>query len=242
MCSGYIDIHSHILPGVDDGSKDCNMSMEMLRIAEKSGINEIILTPHNKPMHHNVKLEKMRILSEQLQEAMAQEGINIRLHTGNEIYYRSDILDVLEHEDAYTLAESSYVLTEFGPMEAFDRIRGGIYQILSGGYKPILAHVERYASICSRPEYADELAEMGCYIQVNAGSILGWHGWQEKRFTKKLLKRKMVHFVATDAHNMEKRGPHLKECAELIMKKYGEAYARQLMIENPAHVIADEYI
>lgn len=240
--SSYIDIHSHILPQIDDGAKNIDMSIKMLRIAQQNGIRNIILTPHNKPMHHNASPEKIRSLTDGLQEAADRAGIEIRLYVGNEIYYRSNILEILDEKRASTLAESMYVLIEFGPMDDFDYIRNGIYQVLSGGYRPILAHVERYGSIASSVERVREIVNMGCYIQINAGSVTGQYGFGTKKFVRQILKQRLVHFVATDAHDDVKRKPCLSDSAKYIEKKLGEDYAEQILKENPEKVIANEYI
>lgn len=240
--SSYIDIHSHILPQIDDGAKNIDMSIKMLRIAQEGGIQSIILTPHNKPMHHNAGPEKIRSLTDELQEAADRAGIKIRLYTGNEIYYRSDILEILEERKASTMAGSEYVLLEFGPMDDFDYIRNGIFQVLSGGYRPILAHAERYGSVASSVERVREIVKMGCYIQLNAGSIMGQYGFGTKKFTRQILKQGLAHFVATDAHDDIKRKPCLSDCAKYVGKKLGEDYANQIFNENPQKILKDEYI
>lgn len=240
--SSYIDIHSHILPQIDDGAKNIDMSIKMLRIAQQNGICSIILTPHNKPMHHNASPEKIGSLTDELQEAANKKEIAIRLYVGNEIYYRSNILEILEERKASTLADSMYVLVEFGPMDDFDYIRNGIYQLLSGGFRPILAHVERYGSVASSVERVRELVKMGCYIQINAGSVMGQYGFGTKKFTRQILKQGLVHFVATDAHDDVRRRPCLLDCAKYIDKKFGEDYAEKILKENPEKVINNEYI
>lgn len=240
--SSYIDIHSHILPQIDDGAKNIDMSIKMLRIAQQNGIYSIILTPHNKPMHHNASPEKIRSLTDELQEAANKKEIVIRLYVGNEIYYRSNILEILDERKASTLADSMYVLVEFGPMDDFDYIRNGIYQLLSGGFRPILAHVERYGSVASSVERVRELVKMGCYIQINAGSVMGQYGFGTKKFTRQILKQGLVHFVATDAHDDVRRRPCLLDCAKYIDKKFGEDYAEKILKENPEKVINNEYI
>ena len=239
---GYIDIHSHILPGIDDGSKNFEMSMEMLRIAEENGIRSIVLTPHYKPMRHNVGPGGVKELTGRLEEAVRREGMEIRLYSGNEFYYSSEMVRVLEEKKACTMAGSGYVLVEFGPMDGFDYIRGGLYQILSAGYRPILAHVERYGSVCAKVEHVKDLTAMGCYMQVNAGSIMGQFGMATKQLARKLLKYGMVHFVATDAHDDRRRSPALSECARYLERKYGEEYMEKLLRINPLHMIADRYL
>lgn len=240
--NSYIDIHSHILPGIDDGSKNFSTSMKMLRTASQNGITEIIVTPHNKPARHNAGKAKMNSLITELKEQMEKEEILIKLHMGNELYYRSGLVEEIAEGKALTMAGSSYVLTEFGPMDDYDYIRNGIYNLTAGGYSPILAHVERYSKMNNRMDRVEDLIEMGCYIQVNADSVAGNMGFGAKHFTRKLLKEHLVHFVATDAHNADKRSPKLAECAAVIEKKYGEDYLKELFWENPMHVLRNEYI
>ncbi len=242
MTDSYIDIHSHILPQIDDGAENFDMSMEMLRTAHEENIGAVILTPHYKPMHHNAGPEKIAALKEKLQREIDREGLQIQLYHGNEFYYHSGIFQKLEEKKACSLAGSSYVLIEFGPMEGFGYIRNGLYEALSQGYRPILAHVERYTSIVKEPDRVGELTGMGCCIQVNAGSITGKFGFGTRQFARRLLKERLVHFVATDAHNSTKRAPELSECGRYIGRKYGEEYAFRLLYENPMHVIRDEYI
>lgn len=238
----YIDIHSHLLPGIDDGAKDLHTSIEMFRIAEKNSIKKMIMTPHHKPMRHNASPQKILQMIGQMEEMLQEAGIHIQLYPGNEIYFHSDAPVKLEETEICTLAESDYVLVEFGPMDGYDYIRNGIYQMIAGGYHPVLAHAERYECICKSAERVEDLIQMGCYIQLNAGSIMGQFGFGTKQFTKKLLKQKLVHFVATDAHDTEKRAPVIKECAKYIGKKYGEDYMTELLWKNPLRIISNEYI
>lgn len=239
---GFTDIHTHILPGVDDGAESSGISIEMLKIAWKDGIRQIIFTPHNKPMRHNVSPQSIRKITEGLRQKAVELGMDFQFLQGNEFYYRSDLSEVLDNQKGCTMAGSSYVLIEFGPMDDFEYIRGGVYQMLSGGYRPIVAHVERYQCVLNKPGRVEELKEMGAYIQINAGSVMGQYGPNAKHVTKKLLKQKLIHFVASDAHNMGKRSPKLSDCAAYISKKYGEDFMQKLFYENPKKLIADDYI
>lgn len=238
----YIDIHSHILPGIDDGSQDFDASIQMLKQASADGIAQIILTPHNKPARHNADPLIIESLLAELRKRMEDEGIAIKLHGGNELYYRNGLAEEIMDGKALTLAGSNYVLTEFNPMEDYDYIRYGVYSLIAEGYHPILAHAERYSKINGKANRVEDLIEMGCYIQVNAGSVMGVLGFQTKFFVRRLLKEQLVHFVATDAHDTKERGSHIRECAFFIVKKYGEDYAREILYENPMHVIRNEYI
>lgn len=238
----YTDIHSHILPGIDDGSKDPATSLQMLRIAADQGITQIILTPHNKPMRHNAGPQKLVSMTKELQAKAVEDGLEIKLYTGNELYYRSGLAEEIADGKACTMAGSKYVLTEFNPMDDYDYIRNGIYSLTAGGFQPILAHVERYTKVCIKTDRVEDLINMGCYIQINAGSVMGQLGFGTELFTRKLLKEHLVHFVATDAHDTGKRSPKLAECASYINRKYGRDYMQELFFENPMHVIRDEYI
>ncbi|MCM1155777.1 MAG: hypothetical protein NC314_08760 [Roseburia sp.] len=234
-----IDIHSHILFGMDDGAGDLDTSIQMLRIAAKDGISAIILTPHNKPGHHRIDSARVAEKMAQLKTYLAQEDIAIRLYLGNELYYRSRLIWEIEDGQAYTLAGSRYVLVEFSPSDDYGYIRNGINEILMGGYYPILAHVERYRNVCMKKDGITDLADMGCYIQVNADSIMGKYGMKTASFTRKLLKQHLVHFIASDAHDPERRAPHLAGCAAYVTRKYGESYAGKLFVENPERILED---
>lgn len=237
-----IDIHSHILPGVDDGADNMEESMQMLRMAAEDGISQIILTPHNKPGRRNVSYAGIVERIDRLRDGMEQEGLTISLYAGSELYYRSGLSEEIENGNAATMADSHYVLTEFSPSDDYDYIRKGIYSLLAAGYHPILAHVERYHNVCGRKSGVEELANMGCYIQVNAGSVMGNFGFAACQFTRKLLKQRLVSFVATDAHDTDRRTPYLSECAEYVGKKMGESYSQEIFCDNPMRVIKDEYI
>lgn len=237
-----IDIHSHILPGVDDGSQSMAESINMLSIAQKNAITTIILTPHNKPARHNVHTSSMEARMEQLRKTMETSGIQIQLVGGNELYYRNGIVEEIRSGMARTMADSQYVLVEFGPMEPYEYLRNGLYEFLAGGYFPILAHIERYQCLFEQFSKIEELIDMGVYLQVNSESIMGGFGFRTKRFTRKLLKRRMIHFIATDAHNTENRAPNLKSCAEYVIRKYGKEHAEELLLKNPKHVLENEII
>lgn len=236
------DIHCHILPGVDDGAKSIEESLEMLKIAAENGINRIILTPHNKPGHKNIHTADMDALIEKLKERIKKSGLKISLIGGNELYYRMELSEEIREGHARTMGDSRYVLIEFSPMDDYDYLRNGIYNLLSEGFFPIIAHVERYKCLLEHPDRVKDLSGMGAYIQVNAGSVMGEAGLLAKGFTRRLLKHELVHFVATDAHDTKKRAPELKKCADYIVKKYGEDAAVNIFINNPESIIRDEII
>lgn len=237
-----IDIHCHIMPGVDDGSPDLATSLEMLRIADKNGITHIILTPHHKPMHHNVSPEHNVAYRKKLQEAAAEAGIKAKLFSGNEIYYSDETMEELIDGRICSLAGSDYVLVEFHPTNPFKAIQNAAGRVQAAGYIPIIAHVERYSDIVSHPARVRDLIQMGCFIQVNASSVMGKYGFGISHFTKKLLKEELVHFIASDAHDTGRRAPHLLDCRNYVERKFGEDYGKKLFFTNPANVIRNELI
>ena len=237
-----IDIHCHIMPGVDDGSPDMETSLKMLQISEKNGIEQVILTPHHKPMHHNVSPEHNVAYRKKLQEAAANAGIKAKLFSGNEIYYSDETMEELETGKICSLAGSDYVLVEFHPTNPYKAIQNAANRVQAAGFIPIIAHVERYSDIVSHPARVSDLIEMGCFIQVNASSVMGKYGFGISHFTKKLLKENMVHFVASDAHDTGRRAPHLLDCRNYIERKFGEDYGKKLFFTNPANVIRNELI
>lgn len=238
----YIDIHSHILPGLDDGSENFEMSLRMLEMAAKEHIGEIILTPHYKPMRRNLPPEKIRQVFERLEEKKTAAGIPVKLYLGSEIYYSSEVISALREDKALTMAGTPYVLTEFSPREDHTYIRDAVYSLLSEGYYPVLAHVERYASLMDKKTRVDELFDMGCYIQVNAASVTGSNGRESKQDVKWLLKREYVHFVGSDCHDDKKRPPELTAAASYIAKKYGEAYCGRLFGGNARVLLEGGYL
>lgn len=233
----FTDIHSHIMPGVDDGAQSMEESLAMLRMAKEEGINRIILTPHQKPGRRCVSVQGTKKCARELQERLDQLQIDIRLYTGSECLYSHDLAERLQRGEICTMAGSRYVLTEFMPDEGWAYIRDGIYRLTCHGYLPIVAHVERYMQVVRDMDRVHELVDMGSYIQVNSGSITGLYGFGMKRIAKRLLEEGTVHFVATDAHRQSgKRSVQLKRCAAYLAKKYGQDYADRLLHENAEHI------
>ena len=227
-----VDIHSHVLPGMDDGSHDMEQSVQMLRLAREEGITHMILTPHYKQGRYRADTGMIHSRIRQLQELIEREELGIQLYAGTEAYYRSGLAEKLEEGELCTLNGTNSVLLEFSPFEEYLYIRNSMDELLGMGYQPVLAHVERYQCLVKDIEKVRYLKDMGCEIQVNAGSISGNNGFGMKRFTHKLLKEELVDYLGTDAHDMEKRKPLMKKCVHLITKKCRTEYAEALLFGN----------
>lgn len=234
---GYIDIHSHILPNMDDGSRSMRQSLEMLRIAYEEGISIMIATPHNMPGKGCPEPEAVYHKVEELREKAAEENIPIEILCGTEYFYREEVLEFFEEEKGIVLADSDCVLVEFDPMTEKNYIRNGLRNILALGYRPIIAHVERYARVMEDKAFVKNLKLMGVLVQINAASVTGDNGRQAKKDTKWLLKQQLVDFVGTDAHSDGHRAPRMEKCAAMLYKKYGRDYADALLFGNAEYYL-----
>ena len=237
---GYIDIHCHMLPAVDDGSASMEESLRMAKFAAMEGISEIILTPHQKAdrrcVTYDGTLRRMRLLQERADELR----IPVRFHPGAELFYRHGVEDLLEEGKFHTLADSHYVLVEFFPGEEYAYIRDALVRISSCGYLPVLAHVERYASVVSEAGRAQQLKQnTGCFFQVNAASLSGEAGYAGKAAARKIVRQGLADFVATDSHNDEGRAPRISHCAQWLEKKIGREGMERILIRNPSAVLED---
>lgn len=250
MIKGLTEIHYHGLPGLDDGAANTKEALKMLEISYKEGVRRIIFTPHFQQRKYNlsvVELDKRyRSLIKEIEEIRQLKIMEwlgeIELYVGNELYYFTSCVDQLNSGKIKTLAGSDYVLVEFSPKEDFSYIRNGCYELLSNGYFPVLAHVERYDCLVSSFSKVDEIHEMGVYLQVNAEAINGGSGFRRKQFVHKLLKKEVVSFLSTDAHGTRVRTPHIMKSIDLIHKKYNQDYVEELLYTNSQKLIRNELI
>jgi protein-tyrosine phosphatase len=233
---GYIDIHSHILPAMDDGSKSLEQTLAMLNIACSEGITSMIATPHNMPGKGCPTALSVHENYEKLRQAVERAGIPISIFPGTEYFYREEVLEIFQNEEAVTLGASNCVLVEFDPMAERRYIRNSLRDVLGTTYTPVIAHVERYIKVMEDISVLRELKKMGVLVQVNASSVTGDNGLKTKSAVKKLLKEELVDFIGTDAHSDGHRAPYMEKCADMLYKKYGSSYADALLGDN-----AEEY-
>ena len=236
----YMDIHCHILPGVDDGSKNMDLSLKMLDYAYEEGIRAHILTPH----YHGGYVETDRsIIDQRYRELCALEKErhpDVTLFIGHEIYYYPSVPEWIEEGRVHTLADSNYVLLEFSTRVEKRELLEAVQNLCGHGYYPVLAHVERYECLVGSPGYVGDLIDNGAYIQVNSRSFTGEGGMWVKRFLKKLLREEMIHFIGTDAHSMGGRKPEMADCADYIIKKCSREYAASILYGNAVNIVNNE--
>lgn len=234
---GFVDIHTHILPGVDDGAPDLAAAMALLEKAHAAGTRTLYLTPHFRGRFRDNTAEKLLPLMEQLRAAAAEKFPELTLRPGCEIHYQSDAPQKLLDGELLCMNGTEYVLLEFDFGARLREIYAGVDGMLSFGFVPIIAHAERYAAFLEKKDLAEELCRAGVLIQLNADSILGETGFKVKRYCHRLLEDGLVHFIASDAHDLDVRQPVLRACYEKIAKKYAPEYADALFRENALQLL-----
>ena len=229
------DIHCHILPGVDDGAKDMDMALSMIEKEIDAGVETIILTPHFRKEMFEPDMEDIwNAYDELLYETRYK---NIRLYLGCEFHANMEMVETLDNDLRPTLADSRYVLTEFAHNSTRAFMKERADALLMSGYRPIIAHIERYRATRKDFDLIEDLIEMGCEVQVNADAIIGRDGLGAQRFCKKLMQEDMLHYVGSDTHNLRGRAPHLGECCEYLNKHMGRLYTSRIMRDNPSKIV-----
>lgn len=229
-----IDIHCHPLPGVDDGATDFEVAVEMLKMAADDGITHLVATPHCN-YEYPFDPEVNRTKAAQLQKAV---GSRIQLYLGCDFHLSYENMKELPaKKEQFAINRSQYILAELGDHFIPDQVDQLFYEIQVAGLVPIVTHPERNAVCRRHPEMIHVWVTRGCLIQVTAQSYLGRFGAEPQRFTEMLLTRNLIHFFASDAHDLRRRPPLLSSCYEKLKQAAGEASADLLMKQNPLAVI-----
>lgn len=235
-----IDIHCHILPGVDDGAKTLEESIEMAKIAQKEGIKTIVNTSHYNPQFEYKKGNEILEELDRFNKILKDNNIDLNVVAGNEIYCTTDIVEIIENKEFFTLNNSRYILLEFSHTGLPKNISDIIYEIKLRGFVVVLAHIERYTEIQKNPNVIYDYINEGALIQINASSILGKNGNEAKKICDMLLENNMVHLIGTDAHSSTRRRPLFKEAYNYVAKLYGNEKADKLFNDNSKKIINDE--
>lgn len=240
--NGFLDIHSHILPSVDDGSKDMEMTMKMIDSAYEQGIRTMIATPHYYPGHKNCPADVLQKIYKETVSEIHKKYSDFTLMLGNEIYYKGEIIEEIKKKQIFTLAETRYILVEFSVMADYRYMYEAVKKCVNAGYYPVLAHIERYRCLHQEEKRIAELINAGAYMQLNAENFRKGLFVLERKYCMKLIQDSMVHFLGSDCHNTENRKPDLGNAIEYLSQKTDKALWEKLIEKNPIQLLENKCI
>lgn len=228
-----IDIHHHLLFGLDDGSNSLQTSVDMARLAVAEGITHIVCSPHaNSAFHFDPAVNAERLNT--LREALARESLPLTLGLGCDFHLSFDNLRALkQHPPQFTINGMDYLLVELPDFGIPGGMTETFYEMQLAGLAPILTHPERNPTLQTDLGRLAKWLRGGLLVQVTADSILGNMGRAAERMSHQLLEDRWVHFVATDAHNLSSRPPRMRKAFELVAKRHGDEFAERIFITNP---------
>jgi protein-tyrosine phosphatase len=234
-----IDIHSHILPEVDDGPKSWETAVAMCRMAAQDGIEHMVATPHSNDRYFYDR----EYLSGLLQNLQRRIGDRPKLSLGCDFHLSLENMQAaLVTPEKYRIGNTRYLLVEFSNFGIPTQIDDWLSQMVEHGTRPILTHPERNPILQQSGERVLELVERGCAVQITASAITGFWGAKPRDMAQWFLKKEAVHFLATDAHDTSRRPPVLSEARKMVAKQFGEQLAAALVEGNPQAVVDDKLL
>jgi protein-tyrosine phosphatase len=232
-----IDIHSHVLYGVDDGARTLEDSVAMVRLAAGHGTTDLVATPHANPQYRF----DPEVVEQRLAEIGAASNHALRLHTGCDFHLSYDnIQDAIAHPAKYTINHHRYLMVEFSDLLIFNNTAEIFARLEDAGITPVITHPERNGLLRQRIEQIAQWVAGGACVQVTAQSLLGGFGRRAAEFSRTLLDRRLVHFLASDAHDCEHRPPRLDLAYAWVKERYGEEMAEALCVANPKATLTGE--
>jgi protein-tyrosine phosphatase len=236
-----IDLHCHILPGVDDGARDLSESIEMAKKAVEQGIDTIVATPHH--LNNQYENPKQTIIDRvvEFNKVLLEEKIDLNVLPGQETRIYGELVEGYESGEILPIDHTQYVLVEFSSSHVPRYTEKLFYDLQMKGLIPVLVHPERNQEIIEHPELLYQLVKKGALTQVTAASICGDFGKKIKSFSLQLIEANLTHFIASDAHNTSNRTFKMREAFDVIQAKYGNEMV-YLFEENAAHVIEGNHV
>ena len=237
------DIHSHVLPGIDDGAVDIEASIEICRAAFEEGITTIVATPHYISGESEIEKSKLLTYISLINQELKTEDIDLLVLPGMEIYITPNLYELYQQGKIITLNCKNYMLIE---LPLYNSLPAYLYNVIFNleikGIKPVIAHPERCKAVIDHPSIVNSLIDKKCIIQVNSGSIEGLYGKDAQRTANYLLENNMVHVIASDCHSIKGRKSLLKDSYNIVAKKYGARVAQDLFVANAYRIISGESI
>ena len=237
-----IDLHSHILPQIDDGAGSIEESTALLKEAKSAGFNAVFMTPHYIESSMEETIENKNLLIQEIQNQLKEEDIEIDLYCGAEIYISPITDKLLYDKKVETLNNSKYVLLELPRYSVIQYLDEVLSRLIAQKYIPIIAHPERYDIVQKNPNLLIDLINKGVYFQMNYGSIVGYYGKTAQKTAKILLKSNMIQFLGTDVHKAGTIYGRVDKIIRKIKKVIGEYELEKLTIDNPKAVIETQDI
>lgn len=229
-----IDIHHHLLPGVDDGSPDMETTIAMVRMAVDDGVTHIAATPHANNKFHYDRMAHEQLLQSVRQALPADLAGRITLGLGSDFHITFDNVEAAGKDPSYfSINGKGYLMVELPDVGIPPNLRETLYELRIAGMTPILTHPERNITIQGKPEIMKPWIEDGLLLQVTAGSLTGTFGPKAQKLAHDFLRKNWVHVLASDAHSLGRRNPRLSEAFQSVESKYGAETARRLFITNP---------
>lgn len=227
-----VDMHCHVLPGVDDGPDTPEESMLVLKEAVRQNVTTMIVTPHFHPARYQVYASQIVEGIRSLDEIIKQAGLPLSLIAGQECYYYSDLIRQLDMGNVLTMAGTRYVLTEFDPGVVFSVLRNAVREMTSHGYYPIIAHYERYRCLRDDQERLMQLRYDGAMLQMNFDTLLPKDGFFHRNPWRKLLSEGFVDFLGSDTHGMDFRPPHIDRVVKWMRDEVDPETADRILNRN----------
>lgn len=242
-----IDIHSHIIFGVDDGPATIEESIELIKLAKNQGVRIIAATSHRRKGMFETPEKIIKANFIKLKEAVQEKYPDLRLCYGGELYYSKSLMEKLEKRKVPSLNASRYILLEFSMNTPWKDIQKAVNEVNLLGLTPVIAHIERYDALAFNADRVNELIEKGCMTQVNSSHVLkpSLIGDRSKEFKKRVeffLENDLVHCVASDMHNTTSRPPYMNAAYKIVKEEYGEDRAKALFKKNPLMILKNQIV
>ena len=238
-----IDLHNHVLPGIDDGSPNLSVSMNMIRTASEQGITDIVNTVHFQHPKMDmipVAMDDIMLRIEALQKEISSAGLNVKLHIGAEVFFLPNLLELKENP-LCTFGNGKYMLIEFQMWELPEIHREILFDLKMAGVTPIIAHPERYEPVQKDIHLVHQWIQAGCLMQIDAGSLNGTLGKSAEKSAIQIIENRMCHFIGSDAHNDGRRNFCLETALEHVTALTDESFS-DLLIQNAYKVLKGESI